>query len=245
MTLAEAERRSSAGILADALRSSTLVGLRVIWWAVREVWWWCRRLAQLLVWNPLLMVVWSLSVGWLGAWTWSEAHGGSVDEPTVVALAGLVVPVWVAGLWLRFAPMSYQARVVVPAWRRRVERGVRSGWVVLMDTCGLGRRVVTPQGVMTQVPQLAVACWRDNDLWIQPALLPGQTLDDVEAVAERLRVTVHATRLRVVAGPNFASCWLVWSFEDRLARPFPAHVPAADDVLSLADLRRVPRGGGV
>lgn len=60
-----------------------------------------------------------------------------------------------------------------------------------------------------------------------PRLLVGQTLDDVDAVAERLRVAVGAHRCRVEANPAATACSIWWLFGDPLDQPFDATVPDA------------------
>lgn len=235
MTSVVAHRRP-LGSVAHAAFGSVQLLLRVAWRVLREIWWWFGRLARLLAGHPMAMVCWGLAVAWLVLRTWADLRNGGLDGLTVGLLGGLLLPVWLGGLWERFWPDSYREQIVIPAWRRRVEQGLRSGWFGLMESCGLSRRVSTQQGVMTHVPGLVQLCWRQDDLWARPVLMPGQTTDDLQAVAERLRVTVGAARIRVVTATHDTACWLVWSFADRLYRPFPAVVPDPAATLTAPDL---------
>ena len=95
-----------------------------------------------------------------------------------------------------------------------------------MEACGLARRVPGTAGeVGRQAPPLRRLRWVDGQLIATPGLLVGQTIDDYEAAADRLRVSLDATRVRVIANPSLTGCQLVWSFGDPLARRFDAIVP--------------------
>ena len=87
---------------------------------------------------------------------------------------------------------------------------------------------------------------RHGQLVAWPRLLTGQTVDDVELAADRLRVAVGAHRCRIVPDPSATSCRIVWSFGDPLAEPFDATVPAADAPLGrpgVGAARPGPRTG--
>ena len=58
-----------------------------------------------------------------------------------------------------------------------------------------------------------------------PAAAVGQTVEDVEHVADRLRTAAGAHRLRVVPNPARTGCELVCAFGDPLAQPFTTPVP--------------------
>ena len=77
------------------------------------------------------------------------------------------------------------------------------------------------------MPRLGRLRWTDGQLVGVPRLLVGQTVEDVEAVADRLRVAVDAHRCRVLPNPAHTGCRIVWTFGDPLATPFDATVPDA------------------
>ncbi len=52
------------------------------------------------------------------------------------------------------------------------------------------------------VPTLHRLRWVRGELVAWPGLLTGQTVDDVQAVADRLRVALDAHRCRVVPNPR-------------------------------------------
>jgi S-DNA-T family DNA segregation ATPase FtsK/SpoIIIE len=90
------------------------------------------------------------------------------------------------------------------------------------------------------VPPLRRLRWVDGQLIAWPLLLTGQTVDDVEEVADRLRVAAGAQRCRVLPNASLTACRIVWSFGDPLAELFDATVPPAE--APMIDLRSVVLG---
>ena len=183
-----------------------VVGREVGWWTVGGL--------------RLIAHAWKRGVAWLGsvagAW-WLEAWS---------LVAGLVAVVLLPALWCRLSPGSYRRRVREPVWRRRVRRHLHRSWPALMESCGLGGRVTAYDGTAAlAVPALRRAGWRSGRLVAVPELLLGQTVDDVHDAAERLRVAVGASRVRVVPDDKATRCEVVWLFGDPLAEPFHATVP--------------------
>ena len=181
---------------------------------VAEVGWWLsagfgllrRRPGRTLLWSVLAVV----SVFWHVWWL----------------TVALVLPLVGLGLWARIGPVSFQLRVADPWWRWGHARWLRKRWAPVMEACGLARRVPGTAGeVGRQSPPLRRLRWVDGQLAATPGLLVGQTIDDYEAAADRLRVSLDATRVRVIANPSLTGCQIVWSFGDLLARPFNAVVP--------------------
>jgi S-DNA-T family DNA segregation ATPase FtsK/SpoIIIE len=220
---------------AGPARACTIAGL-VLRGAGGEVWWWLSAAGRLW-WTFRLRA--TAYAGLCAFLEWQGAHA-------LVAL--LVAPVVEVGCWCRWAPVSFARWVAVPLWRRRVRRRVRRLWATVMEAAGLARRTPTlalaqaaagPQERVS-VPQLCRLRWRDGQLVAVPRLLVGQTVEDVDAVTERLRVAVEARRCRVVPNEDNTACRIVWSFGDPLADPFDATVPQVG--AGLPDLRAVRMG---
>lgn len=194
-------------------------GLRL---AGREVAWWLGGSVRLLVHGPRRAVVWlagSAGAFWVEAWP---------------VLAGLVVVVLVPVLWCRLAPASYLGRVRYPLWRHRVRKATRRGWPTLMDACGLARRIPLTSGQTgRQIPALLALDWVGDQLVAVPSLLVGQTVDDIQEAAERLRVGVQARRVRIVPNSAATGCQVRWMFGDPLAEPFDAALPAVSASVEL------------
>jgi S-DNA-T family DNA segregation ATPase FtsK/SpoIIIE len=169
-----------------ALPTANRVGLRLVSGVRRlgrEVWWWVSRAAAL--WrghrlsstlHPLLTVL-----VWVQDWQ--------------LLIGVLLAPVIGISLWARLGPVSYQDRVRGPLHRRRVRRWLRGSWPAVMESVGLGRRTPTPprstpggsrgqRVAQLQVPGLRRLQWRDGQLVAWPQLLTGQTIEDVQLVAE-------------------------------------------------------------
>jgi S-DNA-T family DNA segregation ATPase FtsK/SpoIIIE len=220
------------------LRGAVAVSGRGVRAAGGEVWWWLAGATRLWWSHPCA------GTGYIGICVllaqWSEK----------LLLAAVLAPLVVLALWFGIGPVSYVRLVGLPLWRRRVRRRVRRLWATVMEAAGLARR--TPTLALAQaaasvgpaerviVPELRRLRWRDGQLVAVPRLLLGQTVDDVEAVAERLRVAVEARRCRVLPNEANTACRIVWSFGDPLATPFDATVPAVG--AGMPDLRAVPMG---
>jgi S-DNA-T family DNA segregation ATPase FtsK/SpoIIIE len=223
--------------LAGAGRAWAVVGL-VLRGAAAEMWWWLSAAGRLWWSHRLRATAYSAMCAVLA---WQGAHA---------LVAVLVTPVVGGGCWCRWAPVSFARCVAVPWWRRRVRRRVRRLWATVMEAAGLARRTptlalaqsATPTGLVERVsvPGLCRLRWRDGQLVAVPRLLLGQTVEDVDAVAERLRVAVEARRCRVLPNEANTACRIVWSFGDPLADPFDATVPAVG--APVPDLRAVPMG---
>ena len=205
---------------------------------VAEPWWWLSRSGRLWWHHKVTATLYPLATATL--WHFGVQLGAVLSMVPVLAVAG----------WARLGPISYDRRVRLPLLRRRVRREVIELWPGLMESVGLARRTpiatrrsgdqVTPAD-RVELPVLARLGWQDDWTLVGwPRLLLGQTVEDVEAVVDRLRVGVRAYRCRVVANPSLTACTIVWSFDDSLARPFEAQVPAADAPVS--DLRWLPMG---
>ncbi len=163
---------------------------------------------------------------WLDAWT---------------ILAGLVTVVLVPALWARIGPRSYNRRIAVPLWRHRMLRSTRKGWVELMEAAGLSRHSRDRDGSsVVQVPRLSRLRWESGDVLVgQPQLLRAQTVTDVTAVAERLRVDVGSRQIRIVPNPAMTGCEIRWLFTDPLATPILATVPQLPTTLPRLDRLRL------
>jgi DNA segregation ATPase FtsK/SpoIIIE, S-DNA-T family len=164
----------------------------------------------------------------------------------VVAL--LTLPVVGVAVWARGWPISYRQRLADPLARYRFGRWLRREWPVLMESVGLARRIPPtkqasrerPARKARAVPELESpglekAGWSHGQLLAWPQLLTGQTVDDVELAADRLRVAVGAQRCRVIPNRAATGCLIVWSFSDPLLEPFDASVPAMSAALGSPD----------
>ena len=211
----------------------------------REIGWWGTRAVGLLRRHPWRALLWV-----------SLAALGLVLDPTGTVTFGVVVvvvlPMVGFGMWARLGPVSFQLRFADPLWRRRQSRWLRKQWPAVMEACGLARRVPGTAGeVGRQAPLLRRLRWIGSQLVATPGLLVGQTIDDYETAADRLRVSMDATRVRVITNPALTACELVWSFGDLLAAPFNATVPVpsrdwrdgVDEDLASVVLGRTEDGG--
>lgn len=193
--------------------------------AVAEVGWWLGGAWRFLRTAPRRAVGWlagMLTGWWLDVWT---------------ITAGLVVVAAVPALWFRVWPGSYHRRVGVPLWRHRMIRSTRKGWVELMEAAGLSRHARTRDGSsVVQVPGLGRLRWESGDVLVgQPQLLRAQTVTDVTAVAERLRVDVGSRQIRIVPNTAMTGCEIRWLFTDPLATPILATVPELPVTLPRLD----------
>ena len=93
-----------------------------------------------------------------------------------------------------------------------------------MDGCGLSRSI----GKEVERPGLRRVRHRQGVVIVEPALLPGQTVDDVDLALDRLRVAASARRGRVVPNESITRCEVRLGYDDRLREPFAAVVPPVD-----------------
>ena len=196
----------AAGRVGQLVRT---VAVEAAWWIVGagRLWWRYTVRAS----AHLLAVV--------GLWVYGQQ---------LVAVA-LVAPVAGIASWARWWPWSYRRRLADPLARYRIRRGLRRSWPVVMESVGLARRTPATarptrkpgadpvQAVeLVQVPTLTKLRWVGGELHATPRLLTGQTVDDVENVADRLRVVVDAERCRIVPNVAATACRIVWGFGDPL-----------------------------
>ncbi|GAA3630979.1 FtsK/SpoIIIE domain-containing protein [Microlunatus ginsengisoli] len=178
----------------------------------------------------------------------TSLHGAATAvawwQDQLVLIAALVIPVVALATWARGWPASYRGRLADPLARYRFARWLRREWPLLMESVGLARRVPATghlrrgdrrrdgteveDGPVVESPSLDRVRWTRGQLMAWPRLLTGQTVDDVELAADRLRVAVGARRCRILPNPEVTGCSIVWSFSDPLAAPFDATVPAED-----------------
>src|SRR5690625_3030519 len=130
-------------------------------------------------------------------------------------------------LWARFYPDTYYRAISRPLARRELWLDLLKTWPLLMEECGLSTVVIDREGEKhTRVPSIASKHWDRNELVLAPSLLTGQTVEDFQSVADRLRTTVGATHLRVTGD---LSPTLTFSFGDALAETVNRGLPDHDE----------------
>lgn len=193
--------------------------------AAGEVGWWVGRLVQFIRRHPRQAVLW-LGLLWLSFWL-------GVGWPWLPLLG--LVPMLSLFVWERAWPVSFRLRVADPLFRYRTGRWLRRQWVMVMEACGLARKL--PSQETAQAPALRRLTWQEGQLVVTPSLLTGQTIEDLEGASERLRVSVNARRLRVLSDPHSNGCTLVFSFGDPLAhvsyRPLPEPLAVNVETVTL------------
>lgn len=187
--------------------------LRELWLAV--------RLVGELVWLARIATVVVLAVA--GVLVWAELDEWAVV--VVLAIAALVV-------WGRVRPASFDRHVRDRLVGRVHKRQLRRSWSEWAAACKLDRIV---DGEHT-VPRLRRVRWRQGTLSAEPVLLAGQSVDDYDRAAERLRTAAKARRLRVRPNAQVTGCVLVWSFGDHLTRSFEIELAAADAPATSRDV---------
>jgi S-DNA-T family DNA segregation ATPase FtsK/SpoIIIE len=118
--------------------------------------------------------------------------------PAPVLVAGLLLVAGLAGWRFRW-PLSFD-RWVRCLWRSWWRSGLiyRWRWTAALNTAGLGVR----RGDTEYLPQLVrVRCTRSVDR-VRVRMLPGQTLDDYAAVADRLGQTFGTLDCRIHTVPH-------------------------------------------
>lgn len=181
----------------------------------REVWWWARHVCRGVRRWPgeclvLVGVLWL--VGWVGAFGWLLV--------LVCCAAGFRV-------WALLSPTTCHRRLVGPVRRLCWRLTLQWRWAGLAESCGLAvrpPRATDRDRVVVTKPRLTrVSCSGPRvSLWIRPLL--GQTVETFLEAAERLRMGVGATRVRV--DPEGVNRVLVtFTMGDGLAEPFLADRP--------------------
>lgn len=171
--------------MASALRALGAI-ISAVQLVAREVRWWLSSAFGLLRRHPGRTLLWSVLAAVSVAWEWWWLT------------AALLAPLVGFGLWAWVGPVSFQVRVAEPMWRWGHARWLRKCWGQVMEACGLARRVPGTAGEAgRQAPPLRQLAWVNGQLVATPGLLVGQTIDDYEAAADRLRVSLDATRVRV------------------------------------------------
>lgn len=148
------------------------------------------------------------------------------------AVALLVVAL-VLRLWARTRPASFERWLAGPHRRRARNRWLRRNWSTVAVSCGLGV-TRSARGRIDPVPMLRPRTVLDApridhlssdgpQVRLRLRLLMGQTLEDVEKAADRLRTAVGATRVRV--DPGGTGALVTFTFGDLLATAFVARRP--------------------
>jgi DNA segregation ATPase FtsK/SpoIIIE, S-DNA-T family len=215
---ADATVYRAPGPASDGLAEMVLAGVVVLVLnAVKGLWWSTRR-------YPVLVAV----VVGLGAAQWA-----GVAEQVAVALA-------VAGLAALVVRLRYRdwwrQRITDPRTRRRRKTWLKSNWSVLCDRVGL---TVTDRdrgtGEITEShPALTGVRWPDDaTLQGRIDLVPGQLVDDLGEVAERLAEATRAHQCRIArTGPGLAELTLL--FDDPLLEVIdPLPIPAVPELGAL------------
>jgi S-DNA-T family DNA segregation ATPase FtsK/SpoIIIE len=205
--------------------------------------------------------VWHEGLRWLRSLVRSAGrHPG--HAVVLLAVAWLAVPVLPAGFiltglaiassclfWAATHPLSFHQLVAGPAarvWRRS---WFRRHWPEVARACGLGqerRLQVRPENerrLKVHVPRLGRVRADGPRVLLRVRPLMGQTLEDFEAAAERLRTAVGSTRLRVEpSGAN--EVLLTFTIGDALAEPFSAPQPSSETPTSITHVSMGRREDG-
>ena len=222
---------------------------RVVSWPFRECWWWMFRLGRQVIRWPGRMAA-SMGAGLL-ALMW-----GPYWLPEL-----MLAPFLLVGLWARILPVGFDRQFTRRLYRSRTRKRLVRVWPEVMHGCGLTRpgRPRVPglaasmaisaagqdprraQPVPPLAPALESVSWdQRGQLHLRPRLLVGQTVEDVQAVSERLRTSLDATRLRIVPNAADTACELVGMFGDPLLTPFNTVPP--DPVTAVAQCNFVEMG---
>ena len=188
---------------------------RLLGCVLREVSWSLRFLVLVVAHRPVKVAVWLIVVGVLDIAAGRRFSTAAALVPVLVVLAG--------GLWARLWAASFRQFVEVPRWQRLTRRGIARAWPGVMVGTGLSR----PAAEGTRlVPVLSRSRWdARGQLHLVPALLVGQTVDDLDDAAERVRTAVGAHRLRVVPNSARTAAELIATFGDPLDLPFNTAAP--------------------
>lgn len=130
-------------------------------------------------------------------------------------------------LWARFQPHTYYRAISHPLTRRSVWLDLLESWPLLMEECGLASSSIDREGQKRLVcPTIASKRWTRNELAVVPGLLTGQTVEDFQKVADRLRTTAGATDIRVTGD---LSPRLIFTFGDALSEIVYRGLPEVED----------------
>ena len=192
-----------------------------------EAGWWARQLFRACSRYPGPFVV-AAAAGWL-----------LLPLAPVRVLVGLVVAVVALRASARLEPVGFQRIVVGPGVRRYRCWSMRRRWPELAAACGLGIQPVTRRSPRPgrhnevpapAIPKLVRVTAEGPRVRLRVRPLVGQTFDDIEKAAERLRTAVGASRVRNdPLGPNEAE--LTLTMGDALAAPFTASSPTQTEPL--------------
>ncbi|MDN5686262.1 MAG: hypothetical protein L0G94_06185 [Brachybacterium sp.] len=184
-------------------------GFAELRWITTVLWGHVRRFHRF--WFVTAMFTW-LAADLLGSW-----------KP--FAVVGVIALYF--ALWARFYPESYFRAIHRPLWRRELWLDLLETWPLLMEECGLSSVSIDRAGQKhTRVPTIASKRWHRNELALIPGLLTGQTVEDFQSVAERLRTTVGATNIRVTGD---LSPTLSFTFGDALGETVYRGLPDSED----------------
>ena len=186
--------------------------------------------------------VWHESLRWLkGVLSSSRRHPGhAVVLLALCWLTAPLLPIWalvavlgsmLAGLvWSAMHPLSFHQLAVGPAMRIWRHTWFRRHWADVAAACGLGRerrrlaRRELERSLEVDVPRLSRVRTDGPRVLMQIRPLMGQTLEDFESAAERLRTAVGASRIRVEPYKT-NQVLLTFTIGDTLAEPFTAALP--------------------
>ncbi|GCD20560.1 hypothetical cell division FtsK/SpoIIIE protein [Cellulomonas algicola] len=94
-------------------------------------------------------------------------------------------------VWRAVSPLTYEAALGGPLRRRGWRRRGRKGWSMVAERCGLGMRSERPKSP-TVVPRLLKVTTTSNALVLQVRVTAGQTVDDVDQVADAIATAFGA-----------------------------------------------------
>lgn len=165
--------------------------------------------------------------------TWLACRAAASLGPAAF-LAALLVAFFA---WSRLAPRSYRSMIGRPIWRRRRWLDLREMWPSLMDACKLTRHISGQKGqTVIATPRLGRRRWNGAQLTVFLRLPVGHTVEDIQAVSERLRHAIGARMIRVSSEPRAS---VMFTFGDPLADTITRSQP---DPADEWDGRSVPMG---
>jgi S-DNA-T family DNA segregation ATPase FtsK/SpoIIIE len=211
--------------------------------------------------RELSTAVWHEGLRWLRGLTASAGrHPGYAV--VLLAVTWLAIPVLPRGFlltapalattclfWAATHPLSFHQLVTGPAVRGWRRSWFRRHWPELAGACGLGRerrrrgRADRENRLEVDVPGLGRIRTDGPRVMLRVRPLMGQTVEDFEAAAERMRTAVGSTRLRVEPyGTN--EVLLTFTIGDVLAEPFTASQPSSETPTSLTHVSMGRREDG-